>query len=109
MIYIPERPKRRKVFVSYHHKNDQSAYDNFSTRFHDGYEAISDTSLERAIDSSNFDYIMRRIREVHLHGSSCAIVLCGAETPKRRYVDWEIHASLDQGMGLVGVGLPTIK
>jgi hypothetical protein len=35
-------------------------------------------------------------------------VLCGAETPKRRYVDWEIHASLGQEMGLVGVGLPSI-
>jgi len=108
MSYISNRPVRRKVFVSYHHHNDQVYYDSFSSVFHDGYELISDNSLERAVDSSSFDYIMRRIRETRLHGSSCTIVLCGAETPRRRYVDWEIHASLDQQMGLVGIGLPTI-
>ncbi|CAN7375489.1 TIR domain-containing protein [Rhizobium leguminosarum] len=102
-------PVRRRVFVSYHHHNDQPYYDSFSKFFHDGYETITDNSLERAVDSSNFEYIMRRIRETHLHGSSCTIVLCGAETPNRRYVDWEIHASLDQQMGIVGIGLPTIK
>lgn len=108
MSFYFERPKRRKVFVSYHHKNDQAAYDAFSAHFHDGLETITDNSLDRAIDSASFEYIMRRIREIHLHGSSCTIVLCGSQTPKRRYVDWEIHASLAQEMGLVGIGLPTI-
>jgi hypothetical protein len=52
---------------------------------------------------------MRRIREYHLSGSSCTIVLCGAETPRRKYVDWEIMASLTQQMGIVAVLLPTIE
>jgi hypothetical protein len=103
------QPIRRRVFVSYRHRNDQYYYDAFSKFFHDDYEMIADNSLERRIDSASFEYIMRRIRETHLHGSSCTIVLCGEETPKRRYVDWELHASLDQQMGLVGIGLPTIK
>jgi hypothetical protein len=30
-------------------------------------------------------------------GTSCTIVLCGAETPKRKFVDWEIKAILDKG------------
>jgi hypothetical protein len=108
MVYYVEKPKRRKIFVSYHHRNDQAAYDNFSTYFHDGLETITDNSIERAIDSASFEYIMRRIRETHLNGSSCTVVLCGSETPKRRYVDWEIQASLAQEMGLVGIGLPSI-
>lgn len=99
---------RRKAFVSYHHRNDQFYYDEFSRVSHDGYELITDTSLERRIDSADVNYVMRRIREHHLSGSSCTIVLCGAETPGRRYVDWEIMASLGQQMGIVGVGLPTI-
>lgn len=102
-------PTRRKVFISYHHRNDQYYYDAFSKFFHDDYEMVADNSLERRVDSTSFEYIMRKIRETHLHGSSCTIVLCGAETPKRRYVDWEIHVSLVQQMGLVGIGLPTIK
>ncbi|MGH0343938.1 TIR domain-containing protein [Sinorhizobium meliloti] len=100
---------RRKVFVSYHHRGDQAYYDKFSQLFHDDYEAITDNSLERRIDSADVNYIMRRIREHHLAGSSCTIVLCGAETPRRKYVDWEVHASLDQQMGLVAVLLPTIE
>lgn len=100
---------RRKAFVSYHHRNDQHHYDEFSRIFHDGYELITDNSLERRIDSADVNYVMRRIREHHLSGSSCTIVLCGSETPRRKYVDWEIMASLGQQMGIVGVGLPTIE
>jgi hypothetical protein len=46
--------------------------------------------------------------EQHLHGSSTIVVLCGRETPTRKYVDWEIYAALTQNMTVVGVGLPTI-
>ena len=99
---------RRNIFVSYHHGGDQAYYDNLSETMHDSLQLLTDNSLERRIDSSSHDYIMRRIREYHLHGSSCTIVLCGANTWRRKYVDWEIHASLSQQMGLVGVWLPTL-
>lgn len=102
------KPVRRDVFVSYHHGGDQRYYDALSENMHDRLQLFTDNSLERRIDSSNHDYIMRRIRERHLHGSSCTIVLCGAETWRRKYVDWEIDASLTQQMGLVGVWLPTL-
>jgi hypothetical protein len=100
---------RRRIFISFHHRGDQNYYEEFSRTFHDRYEAITDNSLERRIDSADFGYIMRCIRENHLKGSSTIIVLCGQETPKRRYVDWEIEASLDQRMGLVGILLPTLQ
>jgi hypothetical protein len=99
---------RRSIFISYHHKGDQGYYNLLSSNFHDRLNLITDNSLERQIDSSDTDYIMRRIREHHLHGSSCTVVLCGADTWGRKYVDWEILASLNQGMGLVGVWLPTL-
>lgn len=102
------KPVRRDVFVSYHHGGDQAYYDAISENMHDRLRLFTDNSLERQINSSNHDYIMRRIRERHLHGSSCTIVLCGADTWRRKYVDWEIDASLTQQMGLVGVWLPTL-
>lgn len=101
-------PTRRKVFVSYHHAADQVFYNSFSQTFHDRYELLFDNSVERAIQSDNSEYVIRRIREHHLTGASCTIVLCGAGTPGRKFVDWEIKASLDQQMGLIGVMLPTI-
>jgi hypothetical protein len=103
------RPPRRKVFVSYHHGGDQAYYDRFSADFHDGYEAITDNSLERRVDSGDVDYVMRRIRETNLAGSSTIIVLCGSETPKRKYVDWELYAALNQKMAVLGIGLPTLQ
>lgn len=101
------QPKRR-IFVSYHHAGDQSFYDTLSNSLSSRLELFHDNSLDRRIGSNDHTYIIRRIREHYLHGSSCTIVLCGKNTPQRKYVDWEIQASLSQGMGLVGVMLPTI-
>jgi len=97
---------RRKIFVSYHHANDQYYYNEFSRIFSDGYETIRDNSLDRRIDSDNSDYVIRKIREDYLTGTSCTIVLCGPETRWRKFVDWEIKATLDKEHGLVAVGLP---
>lgn len=97
---------RRKIFLSYHHKHDQAYYNAFSKAFHDTYEAVTDNSLEREVDSDDVDYVMRRIRENHISGTSCTILLVGTETYARKYVDWEIKATLDKEHGLIGVYLP---
>jgi hypothetical protein len=98
---------KRKVFVSYHHDGDQPYYDAFCRHFCDTYEVLTDNSLDRIIDSEDVDYVMRRIREDYVHGSSCTVVLVGRETPLRKYVDWEIMATLDKQHGLIGVQLPS--
>lgn len=98
---------KHKIFVSYHHRGDQGYYDVFSKSFHDAYEVIYDNSLERQIESDDVDYVMRCIREKYIVGSSCTIVLVGSETWGRKYVDWEIKATLDKSHGLIGVRLPT--
>lgn len=71
-------------------------------------DVLTDRSLERARDSQDPEYIMRYIRENHLTGASTLIVLCGLETPYRKFVDWEISAGLRQGMALLGVKLPDL-
>lgn len=102
------KPVRRKIFVSYHHADDQDYYNAFSKAFHDQHESVFDNSIERAYDSDDVNYVMRRIRENHIHGTSCSVVLCGAQTRWRKYVDWEIKATLDKQHGIVGVQLPTL-
>lgn len=101
-------PVRRKIFISYHHGGDQKYYDAFSKTFHDEYEAVTDNSLERAIDSDDVAYVLRRIRENHISGTSCTVVLVGADTWGRKYVDWEIDATLQKKHGLIGVWLPSL-
>lgn len=98
---------KRKVFVSYHHGNDRPYYDAFIRQFSDTYDVFHDNSVERAVNSDNTDYVIRKIRENYITGSSCSIVLCGPQTPWRKFVDWEIKATLDKQHALIGVNLPT--
>jgi hypothetical protein len=99
---------KHRIFVSYHHAGDQPYYDAFSKIFHENYETIYDNSLERVFDSDNMEYVLRKIRENHIHGTSCTIALVGPYTWGRKFVDWEIDATLQMNHALVGVQLPTL-
>ena len=100
------QPVRPAIFISYHHHGDQAWYDHFSATFHDTYKVIRDTSLEREVDSDDAETVMRNIRENCITGSSCTIVLVGRDTWGRRYVDWEIAATLDKQHSLIAISLP---
>jgi len=100
---------KRSIFVSYHHDYDEQFYDYLSRTFSDLYGIVRDNSLDRVIDSDDPDYVMQRIRDKYISGTSCTLVLCGQDTPWRKYVDWEIKATLDKEHGLIGVNLPTSR
>jgi len=100
-------PVKRKVFVSYHHRRDQAWFDRFTGLFSDAYDIFHDQSLDGRIRSDDPEYVDRRIREDYIVGSSVSIVLCGAETWKRKYVDWEICSTLNCQHALLGIALPT--
>ena len=99
---------KRRVFISYHHDGDQYFYDRFVEEFSENYDIFTDRSLATAVNSNDTAYVMRRIRETCITGSSCTIVLIGDQTHQRKYVDWEIKATLDDSKGLIGVLLPTL-
>lgn len=103
------RPSKRKVFISYHHENDQDWANYFCNTYGDAYEIFYDNSLDDEVDSDDYEYINRKIREDYIKGSSITIVLCGAETGKRRFVDWEIYSTLYYKHALLGIALPSIS
>ncbi len=84
---------RHKCFISYH-KADQKAVDDFCDKFSGTFIKRGITMEEDIIDSNNTDYVMRRIRELYLKDSTVTIVLIGKCTWARRFVDWEVQASL---------------
>lgn len=102
---------KRKVFISYYH-GDQKEVDQFVKDFSDVFipktVGIKDGDFE--FDSNSPEYIMRKIREQKLDDSTVTIVLIGSCTHSRRYVDWEVKASLQQGQtlpnGLIAINLP---
>jgi hypothetical protein len=97
---------KRKVFVSYHHKQDQLYANEFRQFFCHQVEVFTDNSLERALDSDDDIYVRWAIKQNNIKGSSCTVVLCGPETRWRKYVDWEIKTTLDLRHGLFGIWLP---
>jgi hypothetical protein len=100
---------KRSIFISYHHDYDEQYYDYISRTFSDQYGIIRDNSLDRAVDSDDSEYVMQRIRDKYIGGTSCTLVLCGQDTTWRKYVDWEIKGTLDKEHGLIGVNLPTSR
>ncbi len=99
-----------KVFVSYHHANDQSRANHIRSTYSEN-DTIIDRSLQDAYDNKTDDQILELIRTYHLKNSTVTIVLIGSETAKRKWVDWEIYSSLRpygarSRNGLLAVYLP---
>jgi hypothetical protein len=107
---------RHRCFISYHHDDEVEVED-----FIDSFDHAHDVFIARGIGASmpgdvigsnDSEYIMRRIRELYLNDSTVTIVLVGACTWARRYVDWEVAASLrntasSRRNGLMAITLPS--
>lgn len=105
-------PVRHKVFVSYHAADAVEVVD-FVEKYDDVFIARAIGMEEDGsdiIDSTNVDYIRRTIREKYLKDSTVTLVLVGACTWARKFVDWEIYSSLRSNPspnGLLAVQLPS--
>jgi hypothetical protein len=106
---------KRNVFVSYSHL-DQTEVDEFVDEWGHRLGIFTPYMLgvnddDDIIDSTNPEYVMSQIRKNYLKDSTVTIVLIGSCTHSRRYVDWEIKSSLQQGEtlpnGLIGILLPS--
>lgn len=107
---------RRKVFLAYHHSNQREVED-FVTRWCNTEKVfipkvLGATGIDDLINSSNPEYVMSQIRTRYLGDSTVTIALIGKCTHSRRYVDWEIKASLRRTQseppnGLIGILLPS--
>jgi hypothetical protein len=108
----------RNIFLSFSQVDELEANvwcHRFDKYFNDirtlGLNELGDELAEH-IKSNDSDYVMRRIREEKIAGTSCTVVLIGKCTWARRYVDWEIAATLRNFNdslrgGLIAVQLPS--
>lgn len=102
---------KHKVFVSYHHAKDQQEANHLRTTYGED-DTFIDRSLDEAYENMDDDKILAAIRQKNLKDSTVTIVLIGSETANRKWVDWEICASLRpyaprSRNGLLGIFLPT--
>ena len=104
-----------KIFISYHHANDQW-YKEELLRINDIYGLFIDGSVDTG--GINDDLPDERIRQVirddYLRDTTVTIVLCGTETAGRKHIDWEIYSSMFDGQvnkksGVLVVNLPSVN
>lgn len=102
-----------KVFISYHHANDQWAKNQLQ-QWAEQYGLFIDVSVDTndVNDTLPTESIRRIIRNDYLKDSSVTIVLVGTETKGRKHVDWEIYSSMYDGAvnkqsGILVVQLPS--
>jgi len=101
-----------KVFISYHHKNDQY-YKEELLRVNRDYSMFIDASVDTGDISDDLDdqTIRQLIRDSYLRDSTVTILLVGTETKRRKHVDWEIYSSMIDGAvnkksGILVINLP---
>ena len=114
-----------KVFISYHHTNDQYYKEellrlNNSYKFHIeninyGKPIFVDNSVDTGeiLEHLSDEVIREKIRDDYLRDSTVTILLVGTETKYRKHIDWELYSSMYNGKinkqsGILIVNLPTI-
>ena len=105
---------RHNVFVSYYHAEDQY----YRERFEGLFSGIHDIMVSKSVEMGDIDpnlpteRVRQIIRDKYLRDSTVTVVLVGAYTWQRKYVDWEIGSSIrktknNTRSGLLGILLPT--
>ena len=96
---------KKRVFLSFKAEDKQqvqglrlmAANDKFDIEFFD-------ESVRTPIDSTNRDYIRRKIRE-KINRTSVTVCLIGPDTHKSVWVDWELEESFDKGNTVIAMAL----
>lgn len=104
-----------KVFVSFHHKNDQD-YKDYLVDWAEENEVFIDGSVETGNISDDLtdEEIRIMIRDDYLKDTTVTILLVGTETKYRKHIDWEIYSSMYDGKknkksGILVILLPSVK
>ena len=106
---------RHKCFISYH-VADMGEVERFVADYGSEFlpRSVGVTEDDDFVASTDTEYIKRRIREKYLADSTVTIVLLGAGTWGRKFVDWEISSSLlndsvNRRSGLLVIPLPSMR
>ena len=105
---------RHNIFVSYYHAEDQDYRERFEGLFSGIHDIMVSKSVEMGAIDPNLptERVRQIIRDKYLRDSTVTVVLVGAHTWQRKYVDWEIGSSIrktknNTRSGLLGILLPT--
>ena len=106
---------KHKVFISYHHDNDQWAKERL-LELNSKYDIFIDGSVDTGdiSDDLSDEEIRKKIRDKYLRDTTVTILLVGTETKNRKHIDWELYSSMYDGKvnkksGILVIQLPSIN
>ncbi|MCP4394720.1 MAG: TIR domain-containing protein [Alphaproteobacteria bacterium] len=98
--------QRKLAFVSYDREHDEMYFDILQELLSNHYTFRANRSIQDATKQNNPDYVTEEIFEKHVAWPPVTIVLCGSESFKKKWMDWEICATLERKHALLGITLP---
>ena len=99
---------KRQVFYSFHYKPDNwRASQVRNIGFVEGNRPASDNDWETIIRGGGS--AIKRWIDSQMQYRSCTVVLVGADTANRKWINYEIVKSWDAGKGVVGVRIHGLK
>ncbi len=100
----------RRVFFSFHYQRDifrANVVRNSGVVEGSAAAGFHDASLWEEAKKKG-DATIKKLIDDALNGTTVTVVLIGAETANRKYVDYEIKQSLASGNGLLGIHIDQI-
>lgn len=106
---------KHKVFISYYHGYEQKFAEkmmDFGKKeeiFEDAY--VNNDDIEYGLSSED---VRNLIRDKYIKDATVLILLCGVNTKKRKYIDWELQAAMfndkaNPKLGILVINLPESK
>lgn len=106
---------KHKVFISYHHENDQWAKEALLK-----CNAENNIFIDGSVDTGGIndnlpaETIREKIRDDYLKDTTVTILLVGTETKNRKHIDWELYSSMYDGKinkksGILVIQLPPLN
>lgn len=95
---------KRRVFYSFHFQFDSwraGQVRNIGTI--EGNEPTTDNDWEEV--KRGGDNAIKQWIANQMHGRSCTVVLIGSQTANRKWINYEIIKSWNDGMGVVGINI----
>ena len=100
----------RKVFFSFHYQRDifrVNVVRNSGVVEGSAAAGFHDASLWEEAKKKG-EAVVKKLIDDALNGTTVTVVLIGAETANRKYVDYDIKQSLARGNGLLGIHIDQI-
>lgn len=100
----------RRCFYSFHYQPDNwraSTVRNIGTI--EGNQPATDNDWESVTGGADPEEKIKRWIAAQMQGRTCTIVLVGSGTAKRKWINYEIIKSWNEGLGVVGIRIHGLK